>query len=182
MPKSKTSVPARPIEHQIHVLRGQKVMLDFELAALYGVETRALLQAVRRNPTRFPKDFMFQLSHAEAADMRSQSVITSKRGIKYQPLAFTEHGVAMLSSVLRSERAIHMNIMIVRTFVHVRELAASSKDIAARVEKLEHSHDRTSSVIEILVDDIDRLAVELNQMKAIPPSTKRKIGFFIDED
>jgi len=88
----------------------------------------------------------------------------------------------MLSSVLRSERAIHMNIMIVRAFVHMRELAASSKDIAARVEKLERSHDRTASVIEILVEDIEGLAHEVKEMKALPPVTKRKIGFGLGDD
>ena len=115
------------------------MLLDVELAALYAVETRALVQAVKRNAGRFPKDFVFQLSHGEAAGMRSQSVISSKRGIKYQPLAFTEHGVAMLSSVLRSERAIQVNIMIVRAFVRMRELMAANRDIAARIEKLERN-------------------------------------------
>jgi hypothetical protein len=173
----KSTVSARPIEHQIHVIHGQKVMLDAELAVLYQVETRALIQAVRRNAGRFPEDFMFQLSLAEAADMRSQSVITSKRGIKYQPLAFTEHGVAMLSSVLRSERAVQMSILIIRAFVRMRELIAANKDIAARVEKLERSHGRTASVIEILVDDIDRIAEDLKRMKSLPSPSKRKIGF-----
>jgi hypothetical protein len=152
-------------------------MLDAELAALYQVETRALLQAVRRNAGRFPADFMFQLSQGEAAEMRSQSVITSKRGIKYQPLAFTEHGVAMLSSVLRSERAIQVNIMIIRAFVLMRQLLAANRDIAVRVEKLERSHIRTASVMEILVDDIDRITRDLKQMKNLPPPSKRKIGF-----
>jgi hypothetical protein len=157
-------------------------MLDMDLAQLYQVSTKALNQAVKRNISRFPEDFMFRLNAKEVAIMRSQIVTASKRNIQYQPFAFTEHGVAMLSAVLRSDRAIAMSIAIVRTFLHMRELAASSKEIAARVEKLERSHDRTSSVIEILVDDIDRLAGDLKQMKAIPPSTKRKIGFFIDED
>jgi ORF6N domain-containing protein len=178
MPKSpKSNVPARPIEHHIHIIRGQKVVLDFELAALYHVEPRALIQAVKRNAGRFPDDFMFQLSHGEAASLRSQSVITSKRGIKYQPLAFTEHGVAMLSAVLRSDRAIQMSIAIIRTFVRMREMMAMNKDIAARVEKLERSHDRTASVIEILVDDIDRLAHDVKRMKTLPSPSKRKIGF-----
>ena len=109
--------------------------------------------------------------------MRSQSVISSKRGIKHQPLSFTEHGVVMLSSVLRSERAIRVNIMIVRAFVRMRELMAANRDIAARIEKLERSHDRTASVIELLVEDIDHLAGELKQMKVLPSSTGRKIGF-----
>ena len=145
-------------------------MLDFELASLYGVEPRALIQAVRRNEKRFPSDFMFPLSHAESATMRSQSVISSKRGIKYQALAFTEHGVAMLSSVLRSERAIQVNIMIVRAFIHLREMIAHNKDLAVRVEKLEAGQRQVSSIIEVLVDEIDH-------MKRLPPPSKRKIGF-----
>src|SRR5579863_1649750 len=173
----KSTASTRPVEHHIHIIRGQKVMLDAELAVLYQVETRALIQAVRRNARRFAEDFMFQLSLAEAADMRSQSVITSKRGIKYQPLAFTEHGVAMLSSVLRSERAVQMNILIIRAFVRMREMMAAHKDIAARVEKLERTHDRTASVIEILVDDIDRIADDLKRMKRLPVPSKRKNGF-----
>lgn len=161
---------SQPIERHIHVIRGQKVILDFQLATLYDVETRALIQAVKRNARRFPKDFMFQLSQGEAATMRSQSVISSKRGIKYQPLAFTEHGVAMLSSVLRSERAIQVNIMVVRAFVHLREMIAANKDLAARVEKLEKDQRQVSSIIEMLVDEIE-------QMKALPPPSERKIGF-----
>ena len=98
------------------------------------------------------------------------------------PYVFTQEGVAMLSSVLRSPRAVKMNIDIMRAFMRLRELIASNKDIAARVEKLERGHDRTASVIEVLVEDIDRLAHEMKESKALPPVTKRKIGFFIDED
>jgi hypothetical protein len=179
---AKDLVATRPVEGLIHVIRGHKVMLDTDLAALYRVEPRALIQAVKRNADRFPSDFMFQLSHAEAAEMRSQSVISSKRGIKYQPLAFTEHGVAMLSAALHSDRAVQMSIAIIRAFVRMRELMASNKDIAVRVEKLERGHDRSASVIEILVEDIDRLAHEVKEMKALPPVTKRKIGFRLGDD
>jgi ORF6N domain len=161
------------------------VILDRDLAALYGVPTKVFNQAVRRNRDRFPDDFMFQLSAEEASALRSQIVTLDEgrgRYPKYAPLAFTEQGVAMLSSVLGSPRAVQMNIFIVRAFVRMRELVAANKDIATRMEKLERNHDRTASVIEILVEDIDRLAQELKQMKVLPPSTKRKIGFFIDED
>ena len=190
----KTLAARRPVESLIHVIRGQKVMLDSDLAELYGVPTRTLNQAVRRNLGRFPEDFMFELSLKEAAElkskttmikgdnMRSQIVIASKRNIRYQPLAFTEPGVAMLSSVLRSERAVHMNILIMRAFIRMRELAAANKDIATRLEKLERGHDRTASVIEVLVEDIDRLARELKEMKALPPVKKRRIGFILDDD
>jgi hypothetical protein len=183
MPKPlKPSIMTHPIERRIHVVRGEKVMLDSDLAALYEVPTKVFNQAVRRNRERFPDDFMFQLSHAEAAAMRSQFVTTSKRGIKYQPLAFTEHGIAMLSAVLHSDRAVQMSIAIIRAFLRMRELVAANQDIAARVEQLERGQDRTSSVIEVLVEDIDRLAHEVKEIKAVPPATKRKIGFFIDDD
>ena len=152
-------------------------MLDADLAELYDVPTKAFNQAIRRNQERFPEDFMFQLSHAEAAEMRSQSVTASKRNIKYQPLAFTEHGVAMLSAVLRSDRAVQMSIGIIRAFVRMRRLIEHNKEIAARIAKLEDGQSRTSSVIEILVEDIDRLAREVKDMKTLPPASKRRIGF-----
>lgn len=123
---------------------------------------------------------MFQLSPEETQSLRSQIVTLEKgrgRYPKYAPLAFTEHGVAMLSSVLNSERAVHVNIMIVRAFVRMRELIASNKDLAARIEKIESKQDRTASVIEILVEDIDRIALEIRHMKALPEPQKRKIGF-----
>jgi hypothetical protein len=171
MPKStKPPVQAQPVEHHIHVVRGQKVMFDTDLAALYGVSTGALNQAVRRNLDRFPSDFMFTLTRQEVIHLKSQFVISSWGGSRKPPSVFTEHGVAMLSGVLRSERAIQMSIAIIRTFVRVRELMAANKDIAVRVEKLERSHDRVASVIEILVDEIDH-------MKAMPVPSKRKIGF-----
>jgi ORF6N domain len=169
-PPARSIAAHRPVEKLIHIIRGEKVMLDADLAALYGVPTKVFNQAVRRNRERFPEDFMFQLSHAEAAEMRSQFVTSSKRGMKYQPLAFTEHGVAMLSSVLNSERAIQMNIAVIRAFVRMRQLIEKDRDIAARVEKLEDGQSRAASVIEVLAEDIDRLAHEVKEMKALPRS------------
>jgi ORF6N domain len=157
-------------------------MLDRDLAALYEVPTGALNQAVRRNPERFPDDFMFQLTNQEAEHLKSQSVTSSWGGRRKLPSAFTEHGVAMLSAVLRSDRAIQTSIAIMRTFVRLRQIIETNKDIAARVEKLERGHERAASVIEILVDDIDRLAHEVKAMKALPPVTKRKIGFDLGDD
>ena len=128
-------------------------MVDADLAALYGVATSALNQAVKRNQERFPEDFAFQLSSAEMADWMSQTVISNpsaKMGLRRPPSVFTQEGVAMLSAVLRSQRAVRMSISIVRTFVRMRELMASNKEIATRVEKLERGHDRTASVIEVL--------------------------------
>lgn len=178
----KAVAAARPVEGLIHVIRGQKVILDVDLAELYGVPTKHLNQAVKRNLNRFPAKFMFQLSSEEANMMRSQFVTASKINIRYQPLVFTEHGVVMLSAVLKSARAVEMSILVVDAFVRMRELIAANKDIAARIEKLERGHDRTASVIEVLVEDIDRLTGEVKDMKALPPTTKRKIGFFTGEN
>jgi hypothetical protein len=174
----------RPLEALIHVVRGQKVMLDSDLATLYGVQTFRLNEAVKRNRARFPADFMFRLSAEEALSLTSQIAMAKKGrgGRRTLPFVFTEPGVAMLSSVLNSERAIQMNIVIVRAFIRMRELIASNKEIAARVQQLERGHERSASVIEILVEDIDRLAVEIEQMKAMPPVKRRKMGFRIVGD
>jgi hypothetical protein len=168
------------VETLIRLIRGQKVLLDADLAALYGVPTKAFNQAVQRNLDRFPEDFMFQLTKAELDHWRSQLVTsnpTARMGLRRQPYAFTEHGVAMLSSVLRSSRAVQMNILIVRAFVRLREIVTANKDLAIRIENLERGQDRAASVIEVLVEDIDRLASEVKQMKALPPAPKRRIGF-----
>jgi len=170
----------RPVESLIRVVRGQKVMLNVDLAELYGVPTKRLNEAVKRNLRRFPGTFMFRLSREESVVLRSQfATLEAGRGrySKYPPLAFTEHGVAMLSAVLNSDRAIEMSIFVINAFVRIRELMAANKDIAARIDKLERGHHRTASVIEVLVEDIDRLAHEVKDMKALPPVTKRKIGF-----
>jgi hypothetical protein len=175
----------RPVERLIHVIRGQKVMLDSDLAALYEVPTKALNQAVRRNIERFPEDFAFLLSKDELENWRSQIVTSNssaKMGLRRPPYAFTQEGVAMLSAVLRSSRAVQMSIHIIRTFVRLLQLIENNKAVAARVENLEEGHTRTASVIEILVEDIDRLAHEVKEMKALPPVTKRKIGFRLGDD
>ena len=180
MPKGpKSVISAVAIERHIHVVRGQKVMFDSDLAVLYGVPTRTLNQAVQRNRERFPDDFMFTLTHQEVMNLRSQIVISNKGrgGRRYLPHVFTELGVAMLSSVLNSERAIRMNIAIMRSFVRLREVIAKDRELAARVEKLERGHDRTASVIEVLVEDIDRLARTVEQLREPPPQPKRKMGF-----
>ena len=181
MPKAKQLTAPRPVESLIRIIRGRKVILDRDLAQAYGVKATALRQQVKRNGERFPEDFMFQLTADEAANLKlvSQFVIpTSRRSFGgFMPYVFTQEGVAMLSSVLRSPRAAQMNIDIMRAFVRLRQLIGNNKDIAARVEKLERSQDQTVSVIEILVEDIDRLGGEVKDMKALPPVTKRRIGF-----
>jgi len=158
------------IARQIYFIRGQKVMLDADLAVLYGVPTKQLNLAVQRNSKRFPEDFMFKLTLQEVKNLRFQIETSSWGGSRYTPYAFTEQGVAMLSSVLRSERAVQMNIMIIRAFVQLRNLLASNKDLAARMEKLEARQERHGSIIEILAEEISAL-------KAPPLPAKRRIGY-----
>ena len=143
MENSSTPVPVELIESKIYLIRGQKVMLDRDLAALYRVETKVLKQAVKRNLKRFPEDFMFVLSASEFADWRSQFV-TSKNdtmGLRHAPMAFTEQGLAMLSGILNSERAIEVNIQIMRAFVRLRRLLATNADLAKKLEALESKYD-----------------------------------------
>jgi hypothetical protein len=134
-------VPHERIEKKIFELRGKKVMLDADLAELYAVETRALNQAVTRNIERFPNDFMFQLTELEAEDLRSQSVTSNWGGRRYLPYAFTEHGILMLSNVLKSERAILVSLQIIRVFVRLRELAEDYRELIGRIEKIEKRQD-----------------------------------------
>ncbi len=141
-------VLARTIEQRILLVRGSRVMLDRDLAELYGVSTGALNQAVARNLARFPADFAFTLTPNEAANLISQSVISSSHGGRRKtPRVFTEQGVAMLSSVLRSRRAIDVNVAIMRAFVHVRELLATHGDLARRLEELERKYDGKFAVV-----------------------------------
>ena len=169
----KPGVPAL-IQQNIHLIRGHKVMLDRDLAYLYGVPAIALRQQVKRNKERFPEDFMLRLTKDEAANLVSQSVIPSRRSFGGSlPLAFTQEGVAMLSSVLRSKRAVQMNIAIMRAFVRLREMLAAHKDLAARIEKLESGHGQHASIINIL-------AQEIHALKILPdPPPRHPIGFRI---
>jgi hypothetical protein len=183
MRKTKKSVVSRPVEGLIHMIRGQRVMLDRDLAGLYEVRPIALRQQVKRNKARFPADFMFHLTPAEAEALVSQSVIPSRRSLGGAlPYVFTEHGVAMLSAVLHSARATEMSIAVIRAFVRLRELVATNKDIATRVEKLERSHDRTASVIEVLVEDIDRLGRKVERFKQPSPYSRRRIGYITEDN
>ena len=150
MPESQSVIPAERIEQSILLLRGHKVMLDADLAALYGVSIKAFNQAVKRNRQRFPEDFMFQLTPEENAALRSQIVtLETGRGKhrKYLPYAFTEQGVAMLSSVLNSDRAVRVNIEIMRAFVRLRQLLASHADLARKLDALERKYDAQFRVV-----------------------------------
>ncbi|MBF0504512.1 MAG: ORF6N domain-containing protein [Candidatus Omnitrophica bacterium] len=182
MQKLASLVPVEIIQSKIYLIRGQKVMLDKDLAELYGVPTRVLKQQVRRNLKRFPADdFMFEFTWEEAGSLRSQFV-TLKRGehIKYLPYAFTEQGVAMLSSVLNSDRAIEVNIQIIRVFTKLREIMASHKDLARKIEDLERKfqekfqeHDKKivlvfNAIKELLVDK-EEMAKKRGPLGFIPP-------------
>ena len=162
-------------KHSIHgsivQIRGVAVLLDRDLAAFYGVETRVLKQAVRRNIERFPKDFMFELTTEEQITLRSQNV-TLKRGqhSKYLPFAFTEQGVAMLSSVLNSDRAIEVNIAIMRAFVQLRKMIASNEELARKLEELENK-------IEKHDEDIGLIFEAIRELMTPPDTPPRKIGF-----
>src|ERR1700719_4884174 len=160
------------IERRIFLVRGQKAMLDFDLAELYGVETRALKQAVRRNLDRFPADFMFEVSAAEIKNLVSQTVIPTRGKLGgATPMAFTEQGVAMLSSVLRSSRAVQVNIAIMRTFVRLREMLLSNTELARKLAALENKYD---AQFKVVFDAIRELM--------LPPSPpKRQIGFHVRE-
>jgi hypothetical protein len=144
----KTLIPLEIIEQRILLIRGQKVMLSTDLAELYQVEPRVLVQAVKRNIARFPRDFMFQLTEEEFSNLKSQIVISSWGGLRRaRPYAFTEQGVAMLSSVLRSKRAIRVNIEIMRAFVRLRQILASNKGLAKRLDELERKYDAQFSIV-----------------------------------
>jgi hypothetical protein len=162
-------IPTERITQAILLIRGHKVMLDADLAALYGVTTAALVQAVKRNAERFPADFMFQLTAAETVRLRSQTV-TSKQahgGRRTQPYAFTEQGVAMLSSMLRSPRAIQVNVEIMRAFVRLRQLLESHAELAKKLNALEKKYDTKFKVV----------FEAIRELMTPPPSSRRKIGF-----
>ncbi len=172
MPKDTLALQA---EQRILILRDQKVMLDFHLAELYCVETRALKQAVRRNPERFPADFMFELTPEEVRLLVSQTVIPGlgKLGGAV-PMAFTEQGVAMLSSVLRGERAVQVNIAIMRAFVRLRETLSMHRDLARKLAELEHRLEGHDQAIRSLFDAI-------RQLMAPPAKPHKPIGFGVKE-
>jgi hypothetical protein len=188
---SKEIIPAEQIALRIRHFRGEKVLLDFDLAALYGVETRVLNQAVRRNADRFPADFMFQLSSKETETLSqlvtpsvpghdvsnsSQIVMSSGkyRGKRYRPYAFTEQGVAMLSSVLNSESAVKMNIAIMRAFVQLRRALETNRELARKFSELERRIDKHDEEIAAILEAI-------RQLMAPPEKPRREIGFHVRE-
>jgi len=176
MPTTSIALPHEFIEDTILLIRGKRVILDHDLARLYGVSTKVLNQAVKRNLDRFPDDFMFQLTKAEADEwqhlkrLRSQIVTLKKaRGThrKYQPFAFTEHGILMLSSVLKSQRAVQVNIQIMRTFVRLREMLASNETLIERLNKLEANYDAKFKIVFSAI----------RQLMNAPGVKRKPIGF-----
>ena len=170
------SAPVELIERKIYIIRGHRVMLDRDLAALYGVETRVLNQAVRRNRDRFPQDFMFPLTREEILNL-SQIVISSE--IKHAPnvFAFTEQGVAMLSSVLRSKRAIHVNIEIMRAFVRLKRVISLHRELAHKLDRLERKVGKHEGEIQAIFRAIRKLMAPPSPEREKP---KRRIGFHAD--
>ena len=173
MYRNTNSIPVERIQKAILLIRGQKVMLDRDLAELYGVKTKALKQAVRRNINRFPLDFMFVLSEDEFQNWRSQFVTYNgdRMGLRYSPMAFTEQGVAMLSSVLNSERAVEVNIAIMRIFVRMRRIADTHKSLRYKLEEMEKKYDRQFQVV------FEAIKALMNE----PEKTKKQIGFEVRE-
>ena len=163
------------VERKILLIRGHKVMLDSSLAELYGVPTKVFNQAVRRNIERFPEDFMFELSWKEAKELSRSQIVTLKRGknIKYRPRVFTEQGVAMLSSILRSKRAIQVNIAIMRAFVKLRHMLAGNKELATKLAELERKLEGHDQQIHSLFDAI-------RQLMTPPVSPRRRVGFHVE--
>ena len=168
--KKRITVPRERITRSILLLRGQKVLLDADLAQLYGVDTGALTRAVKRNSERFPQDFMLQLTKEEFADLRSHFGVSNAGwgGRRYPPYAFTEQGVAMLSSVLRSDRAVQVNIEIMRAFVQLRQMLASNAALARKLAALEKKYD---AQFKVVFDAIRQLMIPPD------PKKKRAVGF-----
>lgn len=174
MTKSPTSamIPATAISQRIYFVRKTRVMLDADLAQLYGVTTKNLNKAVKRNASRFPADFMFQLKRSEMQFLRFQSGTSSRTnhgGRRYQPYAFTEHGVAMLSSVLHSDRAVQVNIAIMRAFLQLRAMLATHEDLRRKIDEMEKRYDAKFQAV----------FTTLRQMLATPLPSKRQIGFHV---
>lgn len=170
------------IQQKIYNLRGHKVMLDFDLAELYEIETKRLKEAVRRNAKRFPTDFMFELTRGEYEVLRTQfaSLKTGRgRHAKYLPFAFTEQGVAMLSSVLNSDKAIEMNIAIMRAFVVLRQLSIQSKDLAEQIKDIRQKVDNHSEQLNLIYEAIENMLDEKTEQKYW--QERKRIGFKIEK-
>jgi hypothetical protein len=171
------TIPSEVITQKIYFIRGHKVMLDSDVADLYGVPTGRLNEQVKRNAKRFPESFMFRLTPAEADAVRSRSqnaILKRGQNIKYLPYAFTEHGVAMLSGVLRSDRAVEMSILIINAFVRLRQILATHQEVAYAIEDLQRRQDEQAVQIISILETLDSLLAQ-----PVPPG--RRIGFIVDD-
>lgn len=177
MPGKMQILPDEAIISKIYVIRGKKVMIDRDLAELYDVETRVLNQAVKRNEKRFPEDFMFQMSKEEMQEWKSQIVISNseKMGLRKSPLVFTEQGVAMLSSVLNSDRAIMVNIQIIRVFTKMRKLVETHKEILKKLEQLEKKDIEQDDNIMLIFEYLKQL--EKAKQEELGQKKRKKIGY-----
>lgn len=177
--KSEIAVADEVIMNKIYMVRGQKVMIDRDMAGLYGVETRVLKQAVRRNINRFPEDFMFEMSKTEFENWRSQNVTSNedKQGLRYAPFCFTEQGVTMLSCILNSERAIAVNIRIIRIFTKLREMLLTHKDILLKLEKIEKELIKQGSRTAKNEENIEMVFSALKKLLNPPNPSREPIGF-----
>ncbi len=173
-------IPDEIIKSKIYLMRGQKIMLDRDLAELYNTETKQLKRAVRRNIKRFPDDFMFELTEEEFTNLRSQIDSSSWGGTRYMPMAFTEQGVAMLSSVLNSERAIMVNLQIMRIFTKIRKLVEAHKEILLKLEQLEKKEIEQDEKIMLIFEYLKQL--EQSKQEELSFKKRRKIGVNRDED
>ena len=167
-------IPDEIVMNQLYYIRGQKVMIDRDLAVLYNVETRILKQAVRRNITRFPDDFMFEMTKEEFQNWRSQIVISNSdlMGLRFMPFCFTEQGVAMLSSVLNSERAINVNIQIIRIFTRIRHMFMDNTELRLEIEKIKSKLDNQDKNMEVVFRYLDELIENKED-----PKPRKRIGF-----
>jgi hypothetical protein len=182
MAKSKIHVPVKGITRSILVLCGQRVLLDAELASLYGVTTRALNQAVKRNAERFPEDFMFRLTQAEAETLNRSQIVTGSqkhRDPRFPPFAFSEHGAIMAATILSSPRAVEVSLYVVRAFVQLRELLASNKDLARRFDQLEARLDKKLATHD---EAIAAILSAIRELMNPPPPKRRGIGFTANID
>jgi hypothetical protein len=173
--KNKHAKHEESIPNLIHIVRGEKVMLDFDLANLYGIETKRLKEQVKRNLSRFPGDFMFQITDEEFRNLRSQFATSSWGGSRYRPMVFTEQGVAMLSSVLNSERAISVNIQIIRVFTRMRIMIESHKEILRKLEILEKKDTELDEKVSVIFEYLKEL--EQTKQQETDFKHRKRIGF-----
>ncbi len=172
--KNETEVAIFHVEDLIFTIRGQKIILDEDLALLYGVPTKRLNEQVRRNKKRFPFDFCFQLTKEELDNIRSQNATASKRNIRYLPYAFTEHGALMSASVLNTSRAVEVSVYVVRAFVKLRDAILLHKELAGRLSELEHQVGNHNEAIRAIISTINKLVTPVE-------TPKRRIGFHVEE-